>query len=101
QADPFGRFGQGGGEGFLLALNSRFEGRVIVEGGSVDAVARDFEIDRPLVTDARFEAAVDFPKRGQWVVECGSGNRDLFKDLFLCAEVPDLVMQQWIVGPFG
>ncbi|TXT16541.1 MAG: hypothetical protein FD138_4740 [Planctomycetota bacterium] len=47
-------------------LGARF---VREQSRRTNAVARQLEKHRSLVTDSRFEAAVDLAKGGQWVIE--------------------------------
>jgi hypothetical protein len=65
-------------------------------------VARDLDIDRPLVTlTRRVEDPIDLVKRRARVAQFGAGDGQLFEHLQLGAEVPDLVMQQRVVDSFA
>ena len=64
-----------------------------------DLVARQLEIDRPLVPHRRFQHPIDLAERGLGPVQHGRGDRDLLKHLVLRLESLDLVVQERVMRP--
>ena len=62
-------------------------------------VARQLEIDRPLVPHGRLEHPVDLAERRLRPVEHRRGHRDLLEDLELRLEPLDLVVQERVARP--
>ena len=63
----------------------------------MDHVARDLDVDRPLVAGAGGEHAIDFAEGGERIVQLGARTAELFEDVVLRAKVADHVVEQRIV----
>jgi len=97
-ADEVARFAQRFLESGSIALESRGRRNLLVGRHRVDAIARQLDVNGPLLCHGRIEAAIDLAKRRQRVVETGGGNGNSLEDLELRRECADTVMQQQVFG---
>ena len=66
-------------------------------GHDVDHVARNFDVDRPLVAGRGVQHAVDLAKGHRRIVQLGAGDAQLFEHFELRAKIAHPVVQQRIV----
>ena len=78
----------------------KFARRVVRYAGRRCQIARQLDVNRPLVAQSRVQHAVDFLKRSLRITQNRRGNGELFEHLFLRVELADLVVQQRIFLPF-
>ncbi len=92
-----GGFRKGFGQGVRVAGFVQIAGAVVGAAGGGDEIARQFEIDRPLVAHRRVEHAIDLGESGVGIFERGAGHGDLVEDALLRIEVAHLVVEQGIL----
>ena len=86
------------GKRFGVALGFATGEMVRLVRHDVDHVARQLDIDGPLVAGPQRRARGRFRGRRSWgSVKLGAGDADFFEDVELRVEIADLVVQQRIV----
>ena len=75
-------------------------GRVMRDARHVHHVARELDVNGPLVSQRGVQHAVDFLKRGLRIAQDGRGDGELFEDFFLRVKLAHLVVEQRIFFAF-
>ena len=86
-------------------LRSRWPRRIVKlmrqVGHHRDHVARNLDVDRPLVAGRRVQHAIDLVERHQRLVQLGAGDAQLVEHVVLRAKIAHPVVQQRIVHPLA
>ena len=96
-----GRFGEGFGQGVLVALGARgFQGERC-GAGRIDHVSGDFDIHGAFLQHAGFESIVDETRRRDGIFQGDGRHGDLLEDKPLGVEIADLVVEERRPGSFA
>ena len=96
----FNRFRQRFTQCVPVACLVNFPRRVMRNAGTGNHVTRQFDVNRPFVTQRGVQHAVDLLKGGLRIAQDGGGDGQLLEHLLLGVELAHLVVEQRIFLPF-